>query len=258
MNAGVNVVNIPVDKIVIPENYIPVHHKKNTCEAIRITGIIAPIFVKPEEDKYVLVDGYERIMCAKELGIKELPAVIVQGNESLLSFALNMVRGRYAGVDELAYVWQFLQKYDRSLVAKILGRSYETIRKYQDVYERMLALGLSKEDWQKLRVDGIGVKRLIQCVYDAIDAKDFMNCVYEGRKRHRPKGITGEAIRKAIELEKNQEMKTAVDIVEAYGPEAVEKAIQLYEMVRKEICPKLKELKEKVDTMTYNILAQYC
>lgn len=249
---------ISISSIVVPEGYVTVRHKRNTCEAIRVTGIMAPLVVREEEGKYILVDGYERLMCAKELGWNEVPAIVVSGNTPLLSFALNYVRGNYSGVDILSFVWQFLQQYDRSTVVKILGRSYDTIRKYQETYERMLSLNLSKEDWQRLRSDGIGVKVLIRCAFDAHDREDFIACVYRDKRRNKAKGITDEAIRKAIALEKDQDLKTAVDIVETFGIQTTQKALELYDLLRKEACPRLKEVMPCLPSTVYNILAQYC
>lgn len=244
--------------IVVPEGYVTVRHRKNTCEAIRITGVMAPIIVRQEGERYIIVDGYERLMCAKELGWQEVPAVVVESSTPLLSFALNYVRGQYSGVDVLTFMWQFLQQYDRSTVVKILGRSYDTIRKYQDAYERMLALNLSKDDWQRLRTDGIGVKKLIQCAFDSHDREEFMSCVYGEKRRPKGKTVTPEAIRKAIALEKNEELKSAVDIVETYGPQNARKAIELYMLLQMELCPKLKDVMHCLPSITYNILAQYC
>ncbi|MEM0307203.1 MAG: ParB N-terminal domain-containing protein, partial [Thermofilum sp.] len=122
------------DDVIVPPNYITVRHQKQTCEAIRITGFIAPIVVKRENGKYVLVDGYERLMCAKALKM-QIPAIVAESSGNILSFALNYVRGRYCGVDILEAVRQLTEQYDMATLAKVLGRSYETVRRYRSVAE---------------------------------------------------------------------------------------------------------------------------
>jgi hypothetical protein len=39
---------IPLDSFVVPDSYILTLHRKNTCEAIRVTGLMMPIVVKKE------------------------------------------------------------------------------------------------------------------------------------------------------------------------------------------------------------------
>ena len=119
-----DVQNVPLDRITVPENYILTLHRRNTCEAIRVSGIMMPVVVRKEGDRFILVDGYERIQCAKEFAWKEVPAIITDDPRTdVLRLALNYVRGRVCGVDVLLYTWQMAQQYDVSVLAKILGGS---------------------------------------------------------------------------------------------------------------------------------------
>jgi len=140
-----DVQNVPLDRITVPEGYILTLHKRNTCEAIRVSGIMMPVVVRKEGDRYVLIDGYERIQCAKEFAWKEVPAIITDDPRTdVLRLALNYVRGRVCGVDVLLYTWQMAQQYDVSVLAKILGREYDTIRRYKAAAEHFFNAGLQQ------------------------------------------------------------------------------------------------------------------
>jgi len=41
-----DVQNVPLDRITVPENYILTLHKRNTCEAIRVSGIMLDFVVR--------------------------------------------------------------------------------------------------------------------------------------------------------------------------------------------------------------------
>ena len=69
-------------------------------ESIASEGILVPIVVFKENDRYVLVDGERRWRCAKELGLAKVPAVIVDvpnARQTLVQmFNIHMVRQSWA------------------------------------------------------------------------------------------------------------------------------------------------------------------
>lgn len=51
--------------------------KKEMIESIKLNGIMQPLIVRPlNNGKYQILAGHNRRMCAKEIGIKELPCII--------------------------------------------------------------------------------------------------------------------------------------------------------------------------------------
>jgi len=242
--------------IIIPENYIPVKHKKYTCDAIKITGVFVPVVVYEEGGKYYLKDGYERLNCAKMLGMQAVPAVVVDKNEPLISFALNFVRGSYCGIQILMYVYDFLQRYSIDVVEKILGRSAETIRKYARIVSYILSLNLGREAFDEMRERCTPVKKIIYCAEHERDREGFMSCI---RGEYKPKkGVTTEAVRKAVALEKNTELKSAVELVEAYGVNRVSKLFEILGILKDAVCPKLGEIRGCLESEVFNALTMIC
>lgn len=241
------------DAIEIPKNYIAVKHKRNTCEAIRITGFIAPVVVRKEGERYILVDGYERIMCAKILKV-QVPAIVVENAGNILSFALNYVRGKYCGIDVLESVRQLTEQYDVSTLAKVLGKSYDTIRKYYSVAEHLVTI-LSTDDYKTLREQCIMLKHILRCGASK-NREEFFDCL--GAKPPRRKYLPPEVIKKAQELEKDVELQTVVDIVKTLGAQSTIKLVETLDLMRKIVCPQWSKYIAKVDSDVYNTVKHLC
>jgi ParB-like chromosome segregation protein Spo0J len=251
-----DVQNVPLDSIVIPDSYILTLHRKNTCEAIRVTGLMMPVVVRREDGRYILVDGYERIQCAKEFGWREVPAIITDDTRvDVLRLALNYVRGRVCGIDVLMYVWQLSQQYDAGILAKILGREYDTIRKYRSAAEALIALGLSKEEYQELHQNCVSLRKLISCAFDSKDKRQFFECL-----TYKPSGkrVTIELIKKAAELERDPDMRTAVDMVDMLGKDRIMRLAEIWDLAKKTICTRLDRYKKKLLPEDYRLLEMLC
>ena len=251
-----DVQNVPLDSIVIPDSYILTLHRKNTCEAIRVTGLMMPVVVRKENGRYILIDGYERLQCAKEFGWREVPAIVTDDPRiDVLRLALNYVRGRVCGVDVLMYVWQLSQQYDAGILAKILGREYDTIRKYRSAAEALIALRLSKEEYQELHQNCISIRKLIGCAFEAKDKKQFFECL-----TYKPSGkrISPELVKKAAELEKDPEVRTAVDMVDVLGKDRIMRLAEIWDLAKKTICTRLDRYKKKLLAEDYRLLEMLC
>jgi len=247
---------IPLDSIVVPENYILTRHRKNTCDAIRVTSLMMPVVVRRDSGKYVLIDGYERLMCAKEFGWREVPAIVTEDPRiDVLRLALNYVRGKVCGIDVLLYTWQLSQQYDASVLAKILGREYDTVRKYRNAAEALMALGLSKEEFQELHNSCTPLRKIISCAFDSKDKKQFFQCL-----TYKPSGkkVSPELVRKAAELEKDPEMKMAVDVVDMLGKDRIMKLAEIWDIAKKTICTRLDKYKKKLLPEDYRLLEMLC
>jgi ParB-like chromosome segregation protein Spo0J len=250
-----NVQYIPLNLITVPENYILTLHRPNTCDAIRVTGLMLPVVVKRAGAQYVLIDGYERLRCAREFGWREVPAIIVEDERvDVLRLALNYVRGRVCGIDVLLYTWQLSQQYDVSILARILGREYDTIRKYRSAAERILLLGLSREEVEELHRQCISLRRILRCA-DAHDKKEFFECL-----TYRPSGkkITPQLIKAAAEIAKDPEMRAAVDVVQTLGKDKVMRCMEIWDVARKTICSRLEQYRYKLLPEDLRLLELLC
>jgi len=251
-----DVQSIPLDSIVIPDSYILTLHRRNTCDVIRITGLMMPLVVRREDGRYILIDGYERLQCAKEFGWREVPAIITDDPRvDVLRLALNYVRGRVCGIDVLMYVWQLSQQYDASVLSKILGREYDTIRKYRNAAEALIALRISKEEYQDLHRSCVPLRKLINCAFDSKDKKQFFECL-----TYKPLGkkVSPEVVKKAAELERDPDMRTAVDIVDALGKDKIMKLAEIWDLARKTVCTRLDRYRRKLLPEDYRLLEMLC
>ena len=77
--------SFPIDKI-----YVPVKRRKalkpdvvqEIAESILEIGQQAPILVRPDEDRFVLVEGLHRLEACKALGETKISALLVQARKS--------------------------------------------------------------------------------------------------------------------------------------------------------------------------------
>lgn len=91
---------IDVDKIdPNPENprlLFPQEELDRLAESIANEGVLVPIVVYPNGDRYVLIDGERRYKCAQTLGLQKIPAVITEqktARENLVQmFNIHLVR----------------------------------------------------------------------------------------------------------------------------------------------------------------------
>jgi predicted house-cleaning noncanonical NTP pyrophosphatase (MazG superfamily) len=161
------------------------------------------------------------------------------------------------GIDVLMYTWQLLQAYTPEVVKIVLGKSWETLNKYKNVAEHIISLGLSKEDMNQLREACVSTRKLITCAYNSRDSNEFMACAL-GKPKPRLKKVTAEAVKKAIQLEKNPELREAVDLVEMLGAENVTKITEIVDVIRKTLCARMERYKKCLLIGDYKLLKKLC
>lgn len=96
--------------------------------SVRRDGVLQPILVEREGDRFVVVAGHRRTAAARAVGLVEIPAVVVSGGEEIGwrgSFAENMYRADLSPVEEAAALRDCLEGGDLDVdgVAAVLGRS---------------------------------------------------------------------------------------------------------------------------------------
>ncbi len=79
-----------------PRLHFPDVEIQRLSESISKEGILVPIVVYPEGDGFVLIDGERRFVCARELGLDVVPAVVTDPPDSrqnlIQMFNIHMVR----------------------------------------------------------------------------------------------------------------------------------------------------------------------
>ncbi|GBD03912.1 Nucleoid occlusion protein [bacterium HR19] len=79
-------------------------HVKNLVKSISTVGFVVPLVVakKPDEDKFIILDGQHRYLACLELGIRKIPCVIIPWEYATLMINLNIEK--QPNIKEKAYV----------------------------------------------------------------------------------------------------------------------------------------------------------
>ena len=65
-------------------------HVRRLSDSIRKIGFVVPLIVIKGEDGYTVIDGQHRLLAARELGIKEIPCVLIPDKFALELMELNI------------------------------------------------------------------------------------------------------------------------------------------------------------------------
>jgi ParB family transcriptional regulator, chromosome partitioning protein len=65
-------------------------HVARVVDSINRVGFVAPVVVVERDGRFVIIDGQHRFLAAQELGLKQLPAVIVPAEIARRMLALNV------------------------------------------------------------------------------------------------------------------------------------------------------------------------
>jgi ParB family chromosome partitioning protein len=109
-----------------PRLHFPREELEKLSESIASVGILVPVSVYEKGTKgkkrYVLVDGERRWICAKELGLKKIPAIIIpkpDKKENILTmFHIHLVRDAW---DDMPTAWALQKVVDRTGVSDSEG-----------------------------------------------------------------------------------------------------------------------------------------
>jgi ParB family transcriptional regulator, chromosome partitioning protein len=120
-------------------------------ESLSRYGLVIPLVVRPiGDDKYEVLSGNQRLKVLNEIGIKSIPCVVVNLNDSeamMLAQALNGIHGE----DDLAMKGALLKKILESIppdkVLSLLPETAESLKALSTIGETDLAQQL--EAWEK-------------------------------------------------------------------------------------------------------------
>ena len=123
------------------------------AESIKSNGIIQPLILRKDKDEYIIVAGERRWRAAKYIGIKEIPAVIMDLTEKqILEISLieNIQREDLNSIEEAIAYKKLITDFDltQEQLSKRLGKSRVAIT------HTMRLLNLS-EDVQQYIIEGV-------------------------------------------------------------------------------------------------------
>lgn len=100
------------------------------AESIKTMGVLQPVlFRKDEDNKYIIVAGERRYRAGLLAGLKEIPAIYIDGNPSEIALVENMLREDLTPVEEAEALAKMRDdhNYTQEQLAKLLGMSRNTI-----------------------------------------------------------------------------------------------------------------------------------
>jgi predicted transcriptional regulator len=198
------IVDVPIDSIVIPPNRFTSRLNLDwLCRNIAISEFVMPIVVKKSKDRkqYILIDGYNRLMCLKRMNATTVPAIIIDDEHiEYINMLINYVRGKRCGWDVLVGINELLAEgVDTEKIATLLGRSKGTIKNYISAY-RQLLLKLKPEEIELIKESCVNLKTLIMCSHE----DNVMDCVMKRVKPVEQQSINARKI--AMEISRHIEL----------------------------------------------------
>ncbi len=126
---------IELDKIEVNEanpNEMDEKEFENLKKEIKKRGFLVPIIVrKLGENKYKLIDGEHRFKAVRELGYKEIPAIVLEiseEEEKYLLINLNKIRGSFNPIKYARLVEDLVNKYTLEKVKEAIYLSEREIQ----------------------------------------------------------------------------------------------------------------------------------
>jgi ParB family chromosome partitioning protein len=105
---------------------------KEIVQSVREKGLVQPILVRPQGDKYQIVAGERRFRAAREVGLKSIPAVVREvDDQEMLEIALieNLQREDLSPVDEAEAYRVLREKFEmtQAEIAERVGKDRSTV-----------------------------------------------------------------------------------------------------------------------------------
>ncbi len=142
MSEKQEVIQLEIDKILIPEDRVTSVLDEEILaeleESIKKHGILQPLQIAFVDGKYVLIDGLHRLMIARKLGMKTVPAIVKPMSEDQLlvtNLIMNRQRGRSNPAEEAKILVKLVDEYgyDFDKAREMLGMSRSTADKYYSI-----------------------------------------------------------------------------------------------------------------------------
>jgi ParB family chromosome partitioning protein len=121
------------------------YHVKHLINSIERIGFLVPLIVVEDKDnKFTIIDGQHRYLAAKELGIRELPAIIVPKRISQLMMNLNIEKE--LNIREKSYVALNIYRQYIENQPEMLESDPELMDSIENAYYVTLGIGYEKQE----------------------------------------------------------------------------------------------------------------
>lgn len=144
MTGKATLLTIPIGKLKPdpeqPRKHFDPDEHKGLVASVKAQGIISPIAVSKNGDGYTIVAGERRWRAAKAAGLKEMPAIVLDGDTLALATAENVTRIDLNAIEEGDAYRQMLDTLKTpKAIAKIVGKPVERVE------ERIALAGLPEK-----------------------------------------------------------------------------------------------------------------
>jgi len=110
---------------------------KKIVSSINNLGLIEPLGVYRQKDKYILLDGYLRLLAAQELNMDEVPCFIYQNRDS---YTFNAMRNELSPLQESKMIKKAIsQGVDENDLAIVLNVPVKRIRETQKLVDNLIS-----------------------------------------------------------------------------------------------------------------------
>lgn len=133
------IIEIDLDKIEFSPYQPRIEYNKEKIEelanSIKENGLIQPIIVKKNDNKYQIIAGHRRFLAFKKLNKESIPAIVKneQSNEEIITLTENLIRENLNPIEIAISLENILEKKiakNQSELAKILGINESTVSRY--------------------------------------------------------------------------------------------------------------------------------
>jgi ParB family chromosome partitioning protein len=138
---------LPIEKLtVISHQRKPsTYHIKHLSNSIERIGFIVPIIVVESDDgNYKIIDGQHRYLAAQELGIRELPAIVVP--QKLTQLMMNLNIEKELNIREKSYVAINIYRQHFEMKPEMIESDPEIIDSIEQAYCVTLGIGYEKQE----------------------------------------------------------------------------------------------------------------
>lgn len=150
---------VPVDVIDKPRVQLRSHVDEEGMEELRrsiaVRGVLVPLIVRERGERYELIAGLRRLMCASAAGVATVPAMVVAGDDEYAVWAQlaeNLQREDVNALDQAGYVASAMAELglDQAGVAGVLGMSEAWVS------QRLAVLRWPKDVQEAVRAGWVG------------------------------------------------------------------------------------------------------
>lgn len=112
-----------------PRKYFDEESLKELSQSIKDNGMLQPVVIRKDGDKFFIVAGERRYRAAKMAGFKKIPTIFTTGNPKEIALIENLQREDLKPIEEAEALSSMIKEYNykQEELAKIIGKGRSTV-----------------------------------------------------------------------------------------------------------------------------------